>query len=246
MKSALAQPAARMGKHRVDLAGVRRQVGLRHDVVAVVAGDVLQQLLEIVAVAVDRGAEVRVALVLAADLVEGLLALQRVEAAREDVALAAPVAVPQLDRGVVVDGACDVDRQRVQRFDDVQRRALLAAGRTGRRLPPEPRLLPLRARRRAAGRAPSRPAATGRCPDAPERPPQGARGRSRPRNAWLGRGRAPLRSAWGGGAGRRAARARARPGPGRLRAAPHGWNRDRKRRTCGRIWRRSRTAPSAR
>ena len=99
-----------MGQHRVDLAGVRGQVGLRHDVVAVVAGDVLEQLLEIVAVAVDRGAEVGVVLVLAADLVEGLLALQRVEAAREDVALAAPVAVPQLDRRFVVDGARNVDR----------------------------------------------------------------------------------------------------------------------------------------
>ena len=46
-----------MGEHGVDLAGVRGQVGLRHDVVAVVAGDVLEQLLEIVAVAVDRGVE---------------------------------------------------------------------------------------------------------------------------------------------------------------------------------------------
>ena len=99
-----------MGQHRVDLPGIGGEVGLGHDVVAVVAGDVLEQLLEVVAIAVDRCAELGVVLVLAADLVEGLLALQRVEAAREDVAFAAAIAVPKLDRCFVVDGARNVDR----------------------------------------------------------------------------------------------------------------------------------------
>ena len=98
-----------MGKHRVDLAGVGGEVGLGHPVVAIVAGDVLQQLLEILAITVDGGAEFAVVLVFAADVVKRLLTLQRVEPAREDVMLAAPVAPPQFDRGVVVDRPGDIN-----------------------------------------------------------------------------------------------------------------------------------------
>ena len=53
--------------------------------------------------------ELRVAPVLAADLVEGLLALQRVETACEDIAFATAITVPKLNRGFVVDGARNVD-----------------------------------------------------------------------------------------------------------------------------------------
>ena len=134
IRPSISQAAAGMRQHGVDLAGVRGQVGLRHDVVAVVAGDILEQPLEILAVAVDGGLELAVGLILAADLVEGLLALQRVEPAGEDVPLAAPVTAPELDRGVMVDGAGDVDRQRVQRFHHMQGRALRGRRRARRRL----------------------------------------------------------------------------------------------------------------
>ena len=234
-----------MGKHRVDLAGIRRQVGLRHDVVAVVAGDVLEQLLEIVAVAVDRGAEFGVALILAADLVEGLLALQRVEAAREDVAFAAPVAVPQFDRGLVVDGAGDVDRKRVQRFDDMQRRALRRRGVRAGGCSAGASAPPRRARRRAAGRAPSRPAATGALP---ARAGLASAGRSRsivPRKAWSRRRARAVPQRTAAVRAGAAARARARPARARRGRRRDGWKRDRKRRTCGPIWRRCRTVPSA-
>src|SRR5262245_60617189 len=88
----LAQPPRCVCEHRVDLAGVRGQVGLRHDVVAVAARNVLEQLLEILAIAVDGLTEFGVVLVLAADVVESLLTLQRVETTGEDVALAAAIA----------------------------------------------------------------------------------------------------------------------------------------------------------
>ncbi|TAZ14767.1 hypothetical protein ELH81_12195 [Rhizobium leguminosarum] len=103
-----------MSEHRVDLARIRGEVGLRHRPVRVGAGDVGEQLFEITDVAVDGGAELRFAVIFALDLVEGLLALQRVEAAGEDVALAALVTAPEIDRGVVIDGAGDIDRERVQ------------------------------------------------------------------------------------------------------------------------------------
>ena len=127
----LLQPAACMGQHGVDLAGVGRQVGLRHHVVAVVAADILQKLLEVAAVAVDGSAELRVRLVLAADFLEGLLALERVKPAREDVAFATAIPVPELDGRFVVDRAGDVDRKRVERLDQMQRRTLAGGCRRG-------------------------------------------------------------------------------------------------------------------
>src|SRR5262249_61628538 len=61
---------------------------------------------------------------------ERLLALAGVELARDDVALAALGAIPQLGRRVVVDHAGDVDGERIERVDAV---ALGARG-LGRRL----------------------------------------------------------------------------------------------------------------
>src|SRR6478609_654209 len=107
-----AQTTCRMSKHRIDLAGVRGQVGLRYRAVRIGTGDIGEQLFEIADVAVDSGAEFRFAVILALDLVEGLLAFQRVEATGEDVALAALVAAPQVNRGIMIDGAGDIDRER--------------------------------------------------------------------------------------------------------------------------------------
>lgn len=69
-----------MGKHRIDLAGIGGEVGLGDAPVAVGAGHVGEQLLEIGDVAVHGGAEFRFAFVFALDLVKRRLALQRVEA----------------------------------------------------------------------------------------------------------------------------------------------------------------------
>lgn len=110
-----------MGKHGVDLARIGRQIGLGDALVGIVAGDIGEQLLEVGDVTVDRGAEFRFAIVLPLDLVEGLLPLQRIEATCEDVAFATLIAPPKIDRGVVVDRARNVYRERVQRLDDVAR-----------------------------------------------------------------------------------------------------------------------------
>ncbi len=63
-----------MRQHGVDLAGVGGEVALRQRLVAVVAGHVVQELFEIADIAVDGGAELRLAVIFALDLVEGLLA----------------------------------------------------------------------------------------------------------------------------------------------------------------------------
>src|SRR5215467_15829493 len=68
-----------------------------------------------------------VAAISPADFLERLLPLHRVKLAREDVAFAACVAVPQLGGSIVVDHARDIDGKRVQRFHAVP---LGALGRT--------------------------------------------------------------------------------------------------------------------
>ena len=69
---------------------------------------VAQQPLEIGDVAVDRGAEITVAIVAAADLVERRLAVEAVEMASENASLAGAEALPHLGGGAVVDGARDL------------------------------------------------------------------------------------------------------------------------------------------
>jgi hypothetical protein len=81
-------------QHRVDLAGLRGQIGPRQRPVAIVAADLRDKALELADIAVDGLLERLIAPVFAADLVEGLLALDRVQGAGEDVALAVAVAVP--------------------------------------------------------------------------------------------------------------------------------------------------------
>src|SRR5262249_32665421 len=83
-----------------------------------------EQALELGDVAVDRLLEFAVGAVAPADLVERLLALQRIEPARERVALAAVIAVPQVHHGVVIHHAGDVGGDRVERVDAVARRLL--------------------------------------------------------------------------------------------------------------------------
>jgi len=92
-----------MSEHRVDLAGLRRQIRPRHHLTAVVARHIFEQPLELGDVAVDRLLELAVGAILGADLVERLLALQRVKPLGEHVAFAALVAVPQVRRGVMIE-----------------------------------------------------------------------------------------------------------------------------------------------
>src|SRR5262249_52682585 len=96
--------------------GLRGEIGSRHHLAAIVARDLVEQAFELGDVAVDRLHEFTVGAVLAPDLLEGPLALHGVELAREDVALAAFVTVPQFGCGLVVDHAGDVDRDRVERL----------------------------------------------------------------------------------------------------------------------------------
>ena len=98
-----------MCQHGVDLAGIRGEIGLRDGAVAIGAGNVGEQFFEIGDVTIDGGSEFRLAVILALDLVESLLAFQRVETAGEDIPLATLVAAPQVDGGVVIDCAGDID-----------------------------------------------------------------------------------------------------------------------------------------
>src|SRR5262245_15040100 len=110
----LVETSCRVGEHGVDLARLRGEIGTRHHLAAVVARNLLEQPLELDDVAVDGALEFAVAAILPADLLERLLALHGVElAARERVAVAALVAVPQVGGGVVVDHAGNVDRERI-------------------------------------------------------------------------------------------------------------------------------------
>ena len=100
-----------MREHCVNLAGFGSEVGTRHYLAAVIAGNLVEQAFELADISVYRLHELAVRPVLLADVVECLLALQCIEPARENVAFTALVAVPKIRGGVVVDHASDVDRE---------------------------------------------------------------------------------------------------------------------------------------
>src|SRR5579884_3963603 len=130
------ETSRRMREHGVDLAVLGGEIGAGDDLAAVVARDLLEQPFEFLDIAVDRLLEFPVGTIFAADLVEGLLSLQRVEPPREHVALAALVAVPQVDRGLMVDHPRNVDRQRIERLDRVPDRAFVVARGLARKFMP--------------------------------------------------------------------------------------------------------------
>src|SRR5262245_27820452 len=109
-RAALLEAAGRVRQHGVHLAGIRGEVRARRRLAALILRDLIQQPLELRDIAVDRHFELAIGPVAVADLVERLLALHRVKPAREYVAFAALVAVPQLGRRVVIDHAGDIDR----------------------------------------------------------------------------------------------------------------------------------------
>src|SRR6516164_2186787 len=133
MARASVEAAGGVGEHGVDLARLRGEVAARQHLAAVVARHLVEQPLELADVAVDGAPEIAVGPIALADFLERLLALHGVELAREYVALAALVAIPQLGRRVVVDHAGDVDGERIEGVDGVALGALGARG-LGRRL----------------------------------------------------------------------------------------------------------------
>ncbi len=117
-----------MGEHRVDLARLRGEIALRQRAVRIVAADFRQKPLEFLDVAVDSLAEGVVGAIAPANFVVGLLALRGVEAAAEDVPLAAPEAIPEFDNRIVIEQARNIERQRIDGIDGAVRltRCLLA------------------------------------------------------------------------------------------------------------------------
>src|SRR5215468_2521012 len=115
----LVEASSGVGEHGVDLARLRGEVAARQHLAAVVARHLVEQPLELADVAVDSAPEIAVGPIALADFLERLLALRGVELAREYVALAALVAIPQLGRRVVVDHAGDVDGERIERVGGV-------------------------------------------------------------------------------------------------------------------------------
>src|ERR1700730_14498394 len=95
----LPQPSRRMREQRIDQPRLRGQVAAQHRRSALVAGDVVEQALELGDVAVDRLLEIAVGTVFAGDFVKSFLAGRRVEAFCERLALAALVAVPHFGGG---------------------------------------------------------------------------------------------------------------------------------------------------
>src|SRR3954452_15757125 len=152
MRNTSLEPIRRVGKHRVDLARLRRRIALRHRAVGIVAADLGEQSLEFLDIAVDGLAERGVRLVASADFVERLLARRSVEPAPEHVPLAAPVTVPELDDGIMIKQSRNIERQRVDRIDGAVRRLTVC-------LLPRRRLLSLLAR--AARQELGEPAAMG-------------------------------------------------------------------------------------
>src|SRR5438445_5802697 len=114
--SRLPQPSRGVGEQGVDQARLRGEVGAQRLRAALVAGDFVEQALELGDVAVDRLLEAAVGAILSGDLVERLLTGRRVQPLGERLALAALVAVPHLGGEVAIHQPADVERQRLQRI----------------------------------------------------------------------------------------------------------------------------------
>ncbi len=105
-----------MREHRIDLAGLRREIGARQSVVAVVTADIREQTLELLDIAIDRDPEIRIGTVAAADFLERLGAASDVEPAREGATFATTITIPCVSDGSMIDHPRDVVRDRFKRF----------------------------------------------------------------------------------------------------------------------------------
>src|SRR3954452_16280582 len=91
--SNLPQPSRRMREQGVDEAGLRGQVTAQRLWAAILAGDFVEQALELGDVAVDRLLKAAVGAVFAGDFVKSLLAGRRIKPLGEGLALAALIAI---------------------------------------------------------------------------------------------------------------------------------------------------------
>src|SRR5262249_5132751 len=117
VRNLLVETSRRVGQHGVDFTGLRGEIGTRYRLAPLVMRNLVEQALELGDVTVDSLHEFAVGAILAPDLFESPLALHGIELAGEHVALPALVTVPQLGRGVMVDHARDIDRNRIERLD---------------------------------------------------------------------------------------------------------------------------------
>src|SRR5262245_12016335 len=99
----------RVGKHGVNLAGLRGEIGAGYHLAPIVAGHFVEQTLELGDVTIHSLLEFAIRSVFLADIVECLLTLQGIKAPRKDVALSAFVTIPQVSSGVMVDHPRDID-----------------------------------------------------------------------------------------------------------------------------------------
>jgi hypothetical protein len=118
----LLEPLRGVREHGIDLPRLRGEIALRQRAIRIFAADFGEQPLELLYVAVDRFAERAIGAIAPADFLERFLALCGVEPAAEDVPFAAPVAIPEIDNGIMVEQARNIERQRVDRVDRAVRR----------------------------------------------------------------------------------------------------------------------------
>ena len=104
----LAEPAARMSEQEIDTARLRHEIVLQHAPVRIARLGLTEQPLEVADIAIDRHAEICIAIVAACDLVERGLAVEAVDMAPECAAIARPEAIPDIGRGALVDGSCEL------------------------------------------------------------------------------------------------------------------------------------------
>ena len=97
-----------MGQHGIDLACVGGEIVHRGRTIPVLAGDIIQNALIVSDIAIDRGAEIIVALVTHAYILKGLLTFQGVEATGETAPFAATIAFPGQGLIGIINTADDV------------------------------------------------------------------------------------------------------------------------------------------
>src|SRR5262245_5909187 len=97
-----------MGEQEIDAPRLRGQIVLQHAALGIGRLGLAEQPLEVADIAVDRAAEIGLAIVAAGDLVERRLPLGAVDVTAENATLAGPEALPHVDRGAVVDGTGDL------------------------------------------------------------------------------------------------------------------------------------------
>src|SRR5690606_31447130 len=116
--------AARLGEHQIDLSGIRTQIGFDEDVVAVACGGGGEQALEQAHEPVHMIAEFLLGAILDCDAVIKLTACHVVEPPCKDVALACLITLPEFGGRALFERAVEVDGERLQGLDQLERGAM--------------------------------------------------------------------------------------------------------------------------